>query len=166
MCGDRSAATAQRSNYGSGNQGASWTNATTLFNTAPPRAMGIRAEAASGPVTTCTPSPTAMCLNANRFRLEATWQSSSASGTANVNKLTDDTGYFWFFASSNVEVVVKVLNGCGLNNRYWLFAAGLTDVRVTVVVTDTKTGQVKTYTNPLGTAFAPIQDTAAFATCP
>jgi hypothetical protein len=36
---------------------------------------------------------------------------------------------------------------------------------VVLKVTDTQTGQVKTYVNPQGTAFAPIQDTSAFA-CP
>jgi hypothetical protein len=37
---------------------------------------------------------------------------------------------------------------------------------VNLTLTDTKTGTVKTYTNPLGVAFQPIQDTNAFATCP
>ena len=34
-----------------------------------------------------------------------------------------------------------------------------------MTVTDTETGVQKIYTNPLGTAFVPLQDTAAFA-CP
>ena len=80
--------------------------------------------------------------------------------TASVVKLTDETGYLWFFNSSNVEAVVKVLNACGLNQKYWVFAGGLTDVQVTLAVTDTQTGNSKTYTNPQGTAFRPIQDTA------
>jgi hypothetical protein len=33
-------------------------------------------------------------------------------------------------------------------------------------VTDVNNGTVKNYTNPQGVAFAPIQDTGAFATCP
>ncbi len=33
-------------------------------------------------------------------------------------------------------------------------------------MTDTQTGAVKTYDNPQGTAFRPIQDSSAFATCP
>jgi hypothetical protein len=35
-----------------------------------------------------------------------------------------------------------------------------------VRVTDTLTGRTRTYSNPLGMAAAPIQDTQAFATCP
>ncbi len=80
--------------------------------------------------------------------------------------LTGDTGAFWFFSPSNVEVVIKVLNGCGLNSRYWTFAGGLTDVNVILTVTDTQTGTIQTYTNPPETPFEPIQDTNAFATCP
>ena len=45
-------------------------------------------------------------------------------------------------------------------------AGGLTDVNVVLTVTDTMTGLVRTYVNPQGTAFQPIQDTSAFATCP
>ena len=63
-------------------------------------------------------------------------------------------------------MVVKVLNGCGLNSRYWTFAAGLTDVNVILTVTDTQTGAIRTYTNPQGISFQPIQDTDAFAACP
>jgi hypothetical protein len=42
----------------------------------------------------------------------------------------------------------------------------LTNVNVVLTVRDTKNGAVKTYTNPQGVAFQPVQDTAAFATCP
>jgi hypothetical protein len=121
----------------------------------------------TGNVATCTDSSTTLCLNNNRFKVEATFQTNSGqSGNAGVVKLTPETGYFWFFNNSNVEAVVKVIDGCGLNSRYWVFAGGLTDVRVTMTLTDTKTGQVRTYTNTAGVAFAPIQDTSAFTSCP
>jgi hypothetical protein len=35
-----------------------------------------------------------------------------------------------------------------------------------LTVTDTKTGDVQTYSNPLGATFVPVTDTAAFSTCP
>ena len=59
-----------------------------------------------------------------------------------------------------------MLNACGVNNHYWVFAAGLTNVMATLTVVDEHTGLQRQYVNTQGTAFAPIQDTTAFATCP
>lgn len=116
---------------------------------------------------TCVPSATAMCLNNGRFRVEAAFQAPTGqSGQAQAVKLTDDSGYLWFFSPSNIELIVKVLNGCGVNNRYWVFAGGLTNVQVLLIVTDTENGIQKRYTNPQGTAYLPLQDTNAFGTCP
>jgi hypothetical protein len=119
-----------------------------------------------GGATGCTPSSTVMCLNQDRFSVRATFDTGENSGVAEVVELTSDTGYLWFFSDSNVEAVVKVLNACGLNNRYWVFAGGLTNVNTVITVTDTQTGASKSYVNPQGTPFQPIQDTGAFATCP
>jgi len=117
--------------------------------------------------TACVPGSSTLCLNNNRFSVRATFETGGGlSGQAQVVKLTNDTGYLWFFDASNVEAVVKVLNGCGVNNRYWVFAGGLTNVRVVLTVTDTDTGAVRSYINPVNQAFQPIQDTSAFATCP
>ena len=41
-------------------------------------------------------------------------------------------------------MVAKVVTGCPVNNRYWFFGAGLTDVNVVTTVTDTQTGTVRT----------------------
>ncbi len=79
--------------------------------------------------------------------------------------LTSDSGYFWFFNSANIELVVKVLDACTVNDHYWVFAGGLTNVEVVLTVTDTNTGAQQVYTNPLGTAYVPLQDTGAFE-CP
>ena len=45
-------------------------------------------------------------------------------------------------------------------------AGGLTNVRVELTVTDTSTGIPRTYVNPQGKQFQPIQDTGAFDACP
>ena len=117
---------------------------------------------------TCTPSATALCLTGSRFRVEATWATGAGtSGPANAEPLTDDSGRFWFFQEKNTELVVKVHDACVPPfDRFWVFSAGLTDVEVTLTVTDTQTGAVRTYFNPQGTDFAPRLDTSAFATCP
>ena len=121
--------------------------------------------AASG----CVASSTTLCLNSGRFQVTAFFRTSDGrSGNAAGVALTTDSGYFWFFNPANIEVVVKVLRACSqATPRYWVFAAGLTNVEVTLQVTDTQAGgSPKTYLNPLNTPFQPIQDTDAFDTCP
>jgi hypothetical protein len=116
--------------------------------------------------TGCAPSSTSLCLRGGRFRVETTWTTSDhTTGAGKAVGLTGNTGYFWFFDESNVELIVKVLDGCNSNDRFWVFAGGLTNARVTLTITDTQTGAVHTYENPEGTAFRPIQDTAAMPTC-
>lgn len=112
-------------------------------------------------------SSQSVLLNNNRFQVDVSWHTADGrSGTGTPVQLTDDTGYFWFFDSSNVELLVKVLNGCGLGGHYWVFAGGLTNVNTVITVTDTTTGIAKRYRNPLGTPFQPLQDTSAFSKCP
>ena len=132
-------------------------------------AYTLQLTCGGGGPTTCTSDATSLCLNNGRFRVRATFSAPSlgiTNAAAQVVPLTADTGYFWFFDAQNVEMIVKVLNACGVNGRIWVFAGGLTNVEVTMTVEDTATGSVQSYRNPQGTAFAPVQDTGAFATCP
>ncbi|MCP3957063.1 MAG: hypothetical protein GY719_04360 [bacterium] len=78
---------------------------------------------------------------------------------------SSDSGLFWFFTPGNWELLVKVLDGCSINDRFWVFAAATTDVEYTLRVTDIETGRVQEYFNPLGRSAAAITDTEAFATC-
>jgi hypothetical protein len=106
------------------------------------------------------------CLQGGRFAVTVRFIAGNQAGFGREVKLTSDSAYFWFFDPSNVEMVVKVLDGCALNGRYWVFMGGLTDVRVEIDVTDVSTGASQTYVNEEGHAFQPVQDTSAFATCP
>ncbi len=115
---------------------------------------------------TCAALSHVLCLNQERFEVVAFWRTQTAAGRAAVVKLTDDTGYLWFFSPSNVEVVIKVLDACAPFGRFWVFAGGLTDVQVDIYVTDSHTGAQQIYLNDLGTPFQPVQDTNAFDTCP
>jgi len=130
----------------------------------PPARPAGSAESPTSPAS--APASTSLVLG-GRFRVEAHWQTGSGTaGDGQTFPLSGNSGTFWFFDSNNLELLVKVLDGCSLNGRYWVFAGGLTDVQVELNVTDTLTGAVQTYTRPRGTAFLPIQDTGAFATCP
>jgi streptogramin lyase len=111
----------------------------------------------------CVAGPFTHCLNANRFKVEVSWSvpSQGRSGLGIAAPLTSDTGYFWFFNSDNVELVIKVLDGRTYNGYYWVFYGALSNVQYTITVTDTVTGAVKTYENPAGT-MASVADTSAF----
>ena len=111
--------------------------------------------------------PEALMLRNGRFKVTAAWKDFQLTrGNGQPIPRSDDTGYFWFFDQANVEAVVKVLDGCGINGHFWVFAGGLTSVEVELTVEDTETSQVSIYSNNLANPFQPIQDTEAFATCP
>jgi hypothetical protein len=75
--------------------------------------------------------------------------------------VTADTGYLWFFTETNVELIVKVLDGRSVNGHFWVFYGALSNVQYTIRVTDTETGAIRTYENPSGT-LASHADTSAF----
>ena len=119
------------------------------------------------PAGACVANDNLLCLNGERFRVAVSFRNfEDQIGAAVAQPLTDDTGYFTFFDPDNVEVVVKVLDACGFAQSYWVFAGGLTNVQVTLTVSDTTDGATRTYLNELGDSFLPVQDTAAFPTCP
>ena len=112
----------------------------------------------------CAPAEGRLCLHGDRFRLEVAWRDFAGhTGSGHAVSLTTDTGYFWFFDSANVELMVKVLDGRGVNGHHWVFYGALSSVEYTLTVTDTQTGAVKRYVNPAGT-LASVADTSAFPT--
>jgi ELWxxDGT repeat protein len=117
-----------------------------------------------GQPSVCAPGDEQLCLSGGRFQVEVTWQDFAGNtGRGHAVPLSADTGYFWFFGAANVELIVKVLDGRGLNGHHWVFYGALSNVEYTVTVTDTQTGDVKTYLNPSG-RFASEGDTSAFPT--
>jgi PKD repeat protein len=109
----------------------------------------------------------ALFLQDGRFKVEATWRDFEGErGSAHVvPHSSDDSGLLWFFRSSNWEMLVKIIDGCGYNDHFWVFAAATTNVEYTLTVTDTLTGEVKEYPNALGNSADALADTEAFATC-
>jgi hypothetical protein len=116
-----------------------------------------------GGPSTCTPNAATLCLNGGRFKVEVAWRvpSQGTGGSGTAVSLSGDTGYFWFFSSGNVELIVKALDGRAVNGHYWIFYGALSDVEYTITVTDTSNGSVKTYSNPQGN-MASVADTNAF----
>jgi hypothetical protein len=109
----------------------------------------------------------AVTLTQDRFSVGTAWKTVDGQiGLGSPVKLTTDSAYFWFFSPTNVELIVKVLDACTYNNRFWFFAGGLTNVETFLTVTDTQRRNYRAYLSPQGKAFVPIQDTDALATCP
>ena len=115
-----------------------------------------------------------LCLG--RFQVEVDWEDAEGrTGRGTAERLTARSGDFWFFDPANIELVVKVLDGCSINGHYWVYAVGLTDVAVRMTVRDLHAGSPfagvatsiaeKTWTTALGDRFDPISDLEAFATC-
>src|SRR5437870_2045803 len=100
----------------------------------------------------CVADALTLCLNGGRFQVKVNWRvpSQGTSGVGTAVALTSDTGYFWFFSSNNVELVIKALDGTPVNGQFWIFYGALSDVEYTITVTDTATGAVKTYVNASG----------------
>lgn len=114
----------------------------------------------------CQGDEDTLCLGNGRFAVDVAWRTKkNQRGVGTAVPLTGDSGTFWFFDAANVELLVKSIDGCGLNRRFWVFAGGLTDVETKLAVEDTATGQIRQYTSPQGTSFVPLQDTDAFKTC-
>lgn len=138
--------------------------------TAPEEPRATRAlppAQAAAAAAACVANAETLCLNDGRFEVRVDWAIfDGQSGTGQAVPLTADTGYFWFFGAANVEMVIKVLDGCGVNASYWVFAGGLTDVFTHIRVRDTVTDMVWERTNPQQTPFQPIQDVGAFPVCP
>lgn len=107
-------------------------------------------------------------LRKGRFRISATWKNfANATGNGTFVPLgSEDSGILWFFTPGSFELMIKIVDGCSLNNRYWVFLAALTNVEFHVTVYDTWTDTPKQYDNVLGVSAAAITDTNAFQTCP
>lgn len=115
----------------------------------------------------CAASNTALCLRGDRFRVQVFWRLPDGTmGNAQVSGCgADESGIFWFFDAANLELLMKVLDGCSNNHSYWVFAAATTTLEFILRVRDTHTGEVKMYFNPQGRPADALTDFGAFPGC-
>ena len=115
----------------------------------------------------CVADAQTLCLG-DRFRVRAVWKAADGqTGAASVLPVPSrDSGILWFVSPDNLELLVKVLDGCADNGRHWIFTGPATNVQYLLTVTDTRTGQVRVYFNPQGVTPRAVTDTLAFAGCP
>ncbi|MEO1368183.1 MAG: beta-propeller fold lactonase family protein, partial [Acidobacteriota bacterium] len=130
------------------------------------------ASAAASSLTTlswgCQETATRHCFLDGRFAVDVAWE--DLQGGTGVGRTvpgaSDESGMFWFFDPQNWEMLVKVLDGCAFNDRFWVFTAATTNVGFTLTVTDTSTGEQMTYQNPVRTSAGAIVDTETLDGCP
>ena len=119
---------------------------------------------AADPARSCEPDAETICLQDSRYQVRGTWRSPEGdfrpAYAAGVG--TNDTGLFSFHGTDNWEVLVKVLDGCAINGKDWVFAASATTLGFDIEVTDTLTGAVREYGNEPGLPAAAVTDTNAF----
>jgi len=120
----------------------------------------------------CVKSDTVFCIDNNagdfRFQLSVDFAHAGVPGTGQASLATlgiAHGGSFWFFSQDNPEILVKVINACSVNHKFWVFVTAGTNVGFNLHVLDTVTSAVKLYSNPDNTAAVPVQDTSAFP-CP
>ncbi|MCP3995886.1 MAG: hypothetical protein GY722_12605 [bacterium] len=141
------------------------------------KALGIRAVFGPGePIGECTPNATTLCLPGeipNQFEVSVYFETVQGGGQmGNAQAIPLDSigiskgGIFAFRDAENPEFLVKILDGCAINNRYWVFYAATTNVGFELTVTDTVAQQTQVFTNPDLNPADAVTDTQAFATCP
>jgi serine protease len=103
-------------------------------------------------LTLCTPNSTTLCLQGNRFKAQVTWRNGTSTGPGLTLPYSNEGGFFYFFASNNPEMAVKIVDGRPVNGKFWVYHGTLSSLEYTLTVTDLITGAVKTYFKPNGSA--------------
>jgi hypothetical protein len=135
-----------------------------------PRLAPFLDAAPAGP---CQPGPATLCLDHQpgdrRFQVEvdfATAQGGRRVGAAAAVPLAalgmPAAGLFTFFSDDNPELLIKLIDGCELNDRFWVFAGATTNAGVTLRVTDTLSGARRVYTSADLTFTPSVLDAGAF----
>lgn len=96
----------------------------------------------------CKASSKELCLG-DRFTVNVEWRNpgNGTSGQAVAVPFSKLTGAFHFGEPSNLELMAKIIDQ---GERIDFFWGALSDLEYTIQVTDTATGQVKTYRNAAG----------------
>lgn len=118
----------------------------------------------------CLPDNTTLCIDDvegdGRFRITIEYDTvlgGGLSGDALASPLSavgaDKGGLFSFFDPATPEVLVKVLNGCGLTDHYWIYFSAGTNAGFGIKVEDLILGGAPwTYENPDLTPAPAVQD--------
>ncbi len=125
--------------------------------------MEIDGQAAeTGGAPDCEPGAPALTLSGG-YRVGMCYETYSGQvGEARDFGLdSSQSALLYFFKRDNVEVLIKVLDGCGVNDHRWVFVAPVTDLAFNLYV-ESPDGQRWLHTNRLGKTASAASDVAAF----
>lgn len=143
-------------------------------------ALAAGGGAASGP---CVAGPTTLCIDDQpgdaRFQLTLDWQTANGGGMGGAAVATPlaplgfPRGGMFSFVPGNPEFLIKIINGCTVNGRFWVFGAPTTTVSFELRVVDTAARDagaaaedyLVVVTNTDGHTAESFANTDAFATC-
>ncbi len=94
----------------------------------------------------CKPGPNNLCLLNKRFRVELFWENqfNNTQGAGAAVSRTDAAGFFTFGDASNIELMVKMLD---FGDAIKVFYGQLTNLKFSLIITDTLNGASKVYEN-------------------
>lgn len=119
--------------------------------------FGSPSQGIEAPVTTCQGGPFTICL-ANRFQVAVQWHNSfNQRGPGHAVPVSATSGGFHFGNPNELDLMTKVV---ATRNGFDFFYGSLVDLEYRITVTDTQTGTVRTYFNPLGTQCGGFDDRA------
>ena len=112
--------------------------------------------------TDCVPATTALVFDGG-YNVRMCYE--TGSGTVGEAKAgiwaSGESGLLWFFNRDNAEVLVKVLNGCHINNHRWVYVAPVTDLAFNLYVVDSE-GRTWPHHNRQGDTASTRSDNEAF----
>ncbi|MCY3963444.1 MAG: alkaline phosphatase [Acidobacteria bacterium] len=116
---------------------------------------------APDPVGTCTPTSVVLRFDGGYEVSMCYVTPEGESGSVKAEVWSSEAGILWFFGRNNPEVLVKVLDGCGVNGHRWAFVAPVTTLDFNLWITGPD-GSRWTHGNPQGTTAATKSDIKAF----
>ncbi len=125
-----------------------------------PRNRGSRS---TGETTDCVPSGPAVTLG-DGYQVSMCYETpAGVMGNArNWGLKSNRSALLYFFERNNVEVLIKVLNGCAVNGHHWVFVAPVTDLAFNLQVRGPQ-GEQWTHRNRGSETAAAKRDTMAFS---
>lgn len=122
-----------------------------------------RSSQSTGESTDCVPSGPVVTLG-DGYHVSMCYETPTGvvGNARNWGLRSNKSGLLYFFESNNVEVLIKVLDGCGVNGHRWVFVAPVTDLAFNLQV-DGPRGERWTHRNRGGETATAKRDTMAFS---